>query len=402
MQTSLSELIKETQQGQRANSILRSCVHCGFCNATCPTYQLTGNELDGPRGRIYLIKQMLEGHHPTEKTRLHLDRCLTCLNCQTTCPSGVQYSELLDIGREFIADINPGTMSYRITRYFLNWMLPHTGRFRFMMTLAGLLNPFLPAHLKAPAVQNTEDWIKTQHERKMLIFEGCVQPALSPEINQSTAYVLDKIGITLIKPDSGCCGAVSQHLSKSEQALQFARHNIDVWWPYIETGIEAIVITASGCGTQLKDYARLLEDDHAYADKAEQVSLLCKDLSEIIQEDDLQKLNLKTDGSHQVFHSPCSLQHGQKLSGQVESLLDAAGFQRSDYPEAHLCCGSAGTYSILQPTLSEQLKNRKIQNLETVKPDIITTANIGCLHHLQTATTIPVKHWIVMLAERIE
>ena len=403
MQTSLAEFIKDTPQGREADSILRACVHCGFCNATCPTYQLLGDELDGPRGRIYLIKQMLEGAAPTEKTRLHLDRCLTCRACETTCPSGVRYGRLADIGRDLVEK--------RVTRGFidgaihmlLRTVLPNPALFNPLLKLGQLARPLLPEKIrrKIPRAAQPTAWPAAQHARRMLLLEGCVQPALAPNINAATARVLDRLGISLARAQ-GCCGAITYHLNYQEQGLEIMRRNIDAWWPQIEKGAQALVINASGCGAMVKGYGHLLKDDTAYAAKAQRISALAKDVSEIIVgNNDRIATQTKKSGvnTRLAFHAPCTLQHALEIRGVVEPLLADLGFELTDVPDAHLCCGSAGTYSLLQPELSRKLLANKIAALESGKPGKILTANIGCLAHLQSATDLPVSHWIEALDE---
>lgn len=405
MQTSLSELIKNTQQGQEADTILRSCVHCGFCNATCPTYQLLGDELDGPRGRIYLIKQVLEGHEPTAKTQLHLDRCLTCRACETTCPSGVRYGELLDTGREIVDAKVARPLSERIERKLLRMVIPHRTRFASLLRLARTLRPLLPAVMRSsiPVRRPAIAWPQGQHARIMLVLEGCAQSALAPGINAAAARVLDRLGISL-KPvaQASCCGALSYHLTAQDEALHFARRNIDAWWPHIEAGAESIVMTASGCGVFVKDYGRLLRNDQSYAAKAEHVACITKDMGEILSGEDLSLIKLKDTSCRRLaFHSPCTLQHGQKLNGLIENLLTGLGFTMTPVPDAHLCCGSAGTYSILQKELSQRLLTAKLDALQSNAPDQIATANIGCLTHLQTRSTVPVRHWIELVNDAL-
>jgi len=409
MQTNLAAFIKDTPEGREADAILRKCVHCGFCNATCPTYQLLGDELDGPRGRIYLIKQVLEGAAPTAKTQLHLDRCLTCLACETTCPSGVEYGRLADIGRHVVEKRVPRDALSSAWRGALRTVIPYAARFEPLLKLGRLTRSLLPAALKskvptAPAAAGA--WPAPIHARKMLVLEGCVQPSLAPSTNAAAARVLDRAGISLVRAESaGCCGAVSFHLNAQDEALDTMRRLIDAWWPHVEQGVEAIVITASGCGVTVKDYGHLLRHDPAYAAKAKRVSDLTKDISEaVIAEGEKLKLLIPPPsslipGQRIAFHSPCSLQHGLKLKGKVESLLTSLGYSLTDVPQTHLCCGSAGTYSILQPELSQQLQANKIAALESGKPEVILTANIGCQTHLQSATALPVRHWIEALDE---
>ncbi len=404
MQTALADFIRHTPQGIEADAVLRSCVHCGMCNATCPTYQLLGDELDGPRGRIYLIKQMLEGADVTRHTLTHLDRCLTCRNCETTCPSGVQYHKLLDIGRDLVEQkVNRGRFD-RLTRWLLRAIIPYPERFTPILRVGQFFRPLLPSFLKrsVPPRRTAAPWPATAHARTMLVLEGCAQPAISPNINAATARVLDRLGIRLVAASgAGCCGAASHHTSGVEQGLDFARRNIDAWWPHVESGAEAIVMTASGCGVHVKEYGQLLKNDRAYAAKAKKVSGLTRDIGEILSREDLSKLSSGAKPEMKVaFHSPCSLQHGQKLGGVVEKILRAAGFALVTVPDAHLCCGSAGTYSILHHELSQRLLRKKLAALESGRPDVIATANIGCLAHLQSGAVLPVRHWIEILDDR--
>jgi len=399
MKTELMPSIQNTVDGKLANTILRSCVHCGFCNATCPTYQILGDENDGPRGRIYLIKQMLEGKAADSSTQNHLDRCLTCRNCETTCPSGVQYAQLLDIGRKHVEHQVPRSFKDRSTRKLLRSVLPYRKRFTFFLKSGQIFKPFVPGKLrkKIPRSVAKGTWPMREHQRRMLVLDGCVQPALSPDINTVTARVLHKLGISLIQQKkAGCCGAVSQHLSAEDEALEFMKHNIDSWWPDIESGVEAIVITASGCGVMVKEYAHYLRDDPIYAEKAKRVSGLCKDISEIINAEDYLKLAPQKH-TNISWHPPCTLQHGQKIKGVVEKILGDCGYELTPVKDEHLCCGSAGTYSLLQPEISQQLQANKISNLMANKPSMIVTANIGCQTHLQEVSEVPVVHWIHLL-----
>ena len=401
MKTELSSEFLATAEGKEANSILRTCVHCGFCNATCPTYQLLGDEKDGPRGRIYLIKQLLEGKEATQSTQQHLDRCLTCRNCETTCPSGVKYSNLLEIGRKHIEQKVPRDFKSRALRRLLLTILPYEKRFTPLMRMGQLFKPLVPKTLKKKIpVRTTKGTLpKEFHKRRMLILDGCVQPAMSPDINAATARVLNKLGISLLAtPKAGCCGAVSLHLSAEEAAHDFMRNNIDAWWPEIESGVEAIIMTASGCGATVKEYSHSLQYDKQYAEKAKRVSELCKDISEIIAVEDLSSLrNTSTENNKISFHPPCTLQHGQNINGVVEKILENTGFELMPVLDSHLCCGSAGTYSILQPEISEKLQSNKITNLLANKPNMIVTSNIGCQTHLQEVSDIPVVHWIHLL-----
>ncbi|EZH77560.1 glycolate oxidase iron-sulfur subunit [Ectopseudomonas composti] len=402
MQTNLSEQAKRLPRAEEAERILRSCVHCGFCNATCPTYQLLGDELDGPRGRIYLIKQMLEGNEVTAKTQQHLDRCLTCRNCETTCPSGVQYHNLLDIGREVAEQAVPRPLNERLLRQGLRAVVPRPALFKALTQTGLALRPLLPATLKAKLpreIHPAKPRPTPQHARRVLMLEGCVQPGLSPNTNAATARVLDRLGISVTPiREAGCCGAVDYHLNAQEAGLQRARQNIDAWWPAIEAGAEAIVQTASGCGAFVKDYGHLLAGDPAYASKAARVSALAKDLVEVLQSEQLEQLQVRAE-QRLAFHCPCTLQHAQKLGGAVEGVLTRLGFGLTAVPDGHLCCGSAGTYSLTQPELSRQLRDNKLNALESGKPDAIVTANIGCQSHLDGAGRTPVRHWIEIVEE---
>jgi len=399
MQTSLIESIRNTAQGREADAILRSCVHCGFCNATCPTYQLLGDELDGPRGRIYLIKQMLEGQPVTTHTQLHLDRCLTCRACETTCPSGVRYARLAEIGKDLVEQQVPRPATQRVLRRLLRLVLPYPQRFAGLLELARGLRPVLPLSLarKIPYAEPVPPWPTRLHARRMLVLEGCVQRGATPQVTASAARVLDILGVTLLRaPLAGCCGALSAHLQAHDEALGFMKRNIDAWWPHIEAGAEAIVSTASGCGVVVKDYGAYLRDDPAYGVKAARVSALARDISEVLAGEDLSKF--ATHSTMRIaFHAPCTLQHGQRLSGTVEAILQRLGFTLTPIRDAHLCCGSAGTYSLLQAELSQRLLADKLSALHSDAPTLIATANIGCQLQLATQAQVPVKHWIELL-----
>ena len=402
MQTQLAPEFQGTPDGAEAEAILRKCVHCGFCTATCPTYQLLGNELDGPRGRIYLIKQVLEGATPTRATQMHLDRCLTCRNCESTCPSGVQYGHLVDIGRKIVDEKVPRGLGERAVRWALKEGLP-SPLFGPAMKLGQAVRGVLPASLQAkvPAPQAAGQWPTRSHTRKVLMLEGCVQPAMMPNINSATARVLDAIGIEAVRlPKTGCCGAVKFHLNDQDGGRAEMRANIDAWWPLASTGgVEAIMVNASGCGVTVKEYGHLLKDDPAYADKAAHISALARDLSEWLPElaTALQG-RVNPPAGMLAFHPPCTLQHGQQLRGGVEAHLGALGFQvQVARTESHLCCGSAGTYSVLQPELAYPLRDRKLGHLQALVPEAILSANIGCITHLQSGTATPVKHWVEVL-----
>ena len=407
MQTQLADFIKNTPEGKEADAILRKCVHCGFCTATCPTYQLLGDELDSPRGRIYLIKRVLEGETPTTKTQLHLDRCLTCRSCETTCPSGVQYGRLVDIGRHVVdTQVERGTMQ-KLTRTLLKEGLT-SAAFAPAMKLGQTLRPLLPASLQAkvPARQDAGRWPTRAHPRKVVLLAGCVQPAMQPNINSATARVLDALGIeTVVPPAAGCCGAIRYHLDDQAGGLDDARRNIDAWIAALDAGAEAIVMNASGCGAMVKEYAHLLKDDPVYAARAERVSAATRDLAEYLPAlgDVLRERLGSSPGNQQkvVFHPPCTLQHGQKLKGAVEALLGSLGAEVAPVGESHFCCGSAGTYSVLQPELSIQLRDRRLGHLNAPKPQVILSANIGCITHLQSGTETRVMHWVEWLDERL-
>jgi glycolate oxidase iron-sulfur subunit len=406
MQTNLATWIKDTPQGIEADAILRKCVHCGFCLATCPTYAILGDELDSPRGRIYLMKQMLEGAPVTERTQLHLDRCLTCRACETTCPSGVEYGRLVDIGREMVEHEVPRSPWQRALRAALRRVVTNTALFGLFLDAGRIVRPFLPAFLarKIPQWRNAGEWPSPRHARRMIVLDGCVQPAIAPSINAATARILDRIGIAVTwAPQVACCGAVEQHLNEHAMALARVRSNVDAWWPLVQSGAEAIVITASGCGTMVAEYGHLLRDDPLYADKAARISALAKDVSEVIAAERavIGKLLANQPARKVAFHSPCSLQHGLKIKGVVESILRDAGFTLTAVPDGHLCCGSAGTYSILQPKLSSALRANKVAALESGQPDLIATANIGCLAQIAGGTGTPVRHWIELLEERL-
>jgi glycolate oxidase iron-sulfur subunit len=400
MQTNLAEFIRGTPEGDEADAILRKCVHCGFCTATCPTYQLLGDELDGPRGRIYLIKQVLEGHTATEKTQGHLDRCLTCRSCETTCPSGVDYHRLLDIGRRVVEEQVPRPASQRALRRGLRETLGHQGRFTPLLRLGQMVRGLMPAALRGqvPARQSEGAWPEPRHERRMLVLQGCVQPGIAPNINAAAARVLDRLGISLIRvPGEGCCGALNYHLDAQDEGLARARRNIDAWWPEVEAGAEAVVVTASGCGAFVKEYGHLLRRDPVYGPRAARIDELSVDIAEVLAREDLSALRVDAPGRPIAFHSPCTLQHGLRLDGVVEGVLGELGFDLAPVPDPHLCCGSAGTYSIFQKAISTRLRDNKLTALQSGGPGAIATANIGCLTHLQGAADVEVAHWIELV-----
>ena len=408
MDTQITDELRATHAGRVAEEILRKCVHCGFCTATCPTYQLLGDELDGPRGRIYLIKQVLEGKPVTEKTRLHLDRCLTCRSCETTCPSGVKYSHLLDVGRAVVEQKLPRRLGDLLTRTLLKTVLPNPALFVPAVKLGRAMKPLLPSSLadKLPPVPSAaKPWpASSGHRRRMLALAGCVQPALAPNINAATARVLDRLGIALVEESkAGCCGAVRFHLNDQAAGKADMRRNIDAWWPHVEAGVDAIVVTASGCGVQVRDYGHLLAADPAYAAKAVRVSELCRDPADILAAEKVPLLALlqphATQRGKLAFHSPCTLQHGLKIRGVIEEFLQAAGYRLTPVADGHLCCGSAGTYAVLQPELAVRLRDNKLAALNAGGPEQVATANIGCLTHLQAGSALPVRHWIELIDE---
>jgi glycolate oxidase iron-sulfur subunit len=414
MQTNLSPEFKATPEGQAAEAILRKCVHCGFCTATCPTYQLLGDELDGPRGRIYLIKQVLEGQAPTRSTQLHLDRCLTCRNCETTCPSGVRYGELVDIGRHIVEQRVERPAAERAARWALKQGMT-SPLFAPAIKLGRLARPFLPALLQDKVPRHggadAHRWPTRSHPRKVLLLMGCVQPAMMPNINSATARVLDACGIqTLVADDAGCCGALRTHLADRDGGLADMRRNIDAWWPLVEGltnlgRIEAIVMNASGCGVMVKEYGQALAHDPAYADKARRIAALTRDLSELLPAlvPKLRpRLALAQRSQRRLaLHPPCSLQHGQQLRGGIETGLRELGFEVELPADSHLCCGSAGTYSVLQPELAHRLRERKLGDLAALKADAIVSANMGCIQHLQSGTATPVRHWVEVVDQAL-
>ena len=398
MQTRFPQSVRATAEGAAVERIVRKCVHCGFCNVTCPTFQIRRDELDGPRGRIYQIKDAIETGVIAPSLRTHLDRCLSCRACETTCPAGVEYGRVLDYGRELAEQALPRGAGQRLVRWSLRQVLPHAGRFAALLGLGRLARPLLPASLKAliPPARTAGPRPTIRHARRMLLLAGCVQDALDPRINAATARVLDRLGIQLdVIAGSGCCGAISHHLTATDEARDFMRRNIDAWWPQLQAGAEAIVVTASGCAVQVKDYGRLLADDPAYAERAQKIADCARDLSQVLAAEDLSRLKPAPGAPRRIaFQSPCTLQHGQRLGGVVEGLLRRAGFELLPVADGHVCCGAAGTYALLQPELSHELRGRKLANLAAGGPELIVTANIGCLSHLQGRAPVPVRHWI--------
>ncbi len=411
METHLADWLKDTPEGVEAESILRSCVHCGFCTATCPTYQLLGDELDGPRGRIYLIKQVVEGHPATDATRSHLDRCLTCRNCESTCPSGVRYGHLVDIGRQLVERQTPRPLPERLLRTALREGMTRRWLFEPAMKAGQTVRAWLPESLreKVPERRDPGPLPTRTHPRRVLLLAGCVQPAMMPGIDAATLRVLDAIGVQgVFSPQAGCCGAIRHHLNDAEGGLADARRNIDAWFPMIESGeVEALLINASGCGAMIKDYPHLLRHDPAYAERARRVGEAMVDLAQWLPREFAAAhranpgLLRRLPTRDVVFHPPCTLQHGQQVRGEVEAFLGGLGVLVQPVADAHLCCGSAGTYSVLQPVLSKSLRERKLANLQAGGPAMILSANIGCIGHLQAGTGTPVRHWVEWLDEAL-
>ncbi len=400
--------LADTPLGREAQALIKSCVHCGFCLPACPTYRVLGNELDSPRGRIYLIKQMVEGAPATSATREHLDRCLTCRACESACPSGVQYGRLVDLGRELIETKAPRPVTERSLRHALAVALSQPALVTPLLRIGQALRGVLPASLRARVPPRVATGLRpdARHARRVVMLEGCVQPGLAPQINAAAARVLDWIGITTIRAKGeSCCGALGHHLGFTERARAQARVNVDLCIRLLDEGAEAIVSTASGCGVFVKDYGHLLQDDPAYAAKAARVCAATRDLCEVISAADLRQTGL--DGAVNrgtvAWQAPCTLQHGQRstTAGKVEALLEGAGYTLTPVASPHLCCGSAGTYSILQAELSQELRGRKLDSLMGGKPATIATANIGCLEHLRAASPVPVKHWVELVDEAL-
>ncbi len=405
MQTNLHKRFQNKPEAEVIETILRKCVHCGFCNATCPTYQLRGDELDGPRGRIYQMKQFFEGAAASAELQLHLDRCLTCRSCETTCPSGVKYSRLLELGREGVDGELPRSVVGKFKRWAITRLFNSGAIFDLAIASARVLAPLIPASMRAsiPQKQLPIDKPNNQHDRKILMLSGCVQPTLTPNTNAAAIKLLDHFSIQTIEIENRhCCGAVGLHTSQMKQGRAQARKLIDYWWPYIEDGAEAIVTTATGCGVTVKEYVELFEHESAYAERARKISKLACDLSEIIEQELDRKPVQTKPGKRVAIHTPCTMQHGLGLKGKVESILQQAGYEICEVADAHLCCGSAGTYSILQPQLSKQLRANKQVALAIDAPEVIATSNIGCQLHIADGLNVPIVHWIELLCEAFE
>jgi len=382
MHVELNQLSISELDNEKASQIIESCVDCGFCLATCPTYQLIGDELDSPRGRIYLIKSALENNQFSTSSLKHLDRCLTCRSCETTCPSGVEYGQLLEIGREFME--SKRTKLQTIYRFFVRKLL-----------LTPLLFKSVGYFVRHSSIATKS--IKPQEvESTVLLLGGCVQPSLAPNINHSIKNILAKLSVNVIEsPQRECCGALDQHLAASKDALNKVKRNIDLWSAQLNSGVTVIISSASGCGVMVKDYPALFEKTDPYYEKAEFVSSKTQDIAEYLASKDLTGLRLSE--SNISYHEPCTLQHGQKLGGLVESILTQFGYEKKPIKDSHICCGSAGTYSIFEAEISNQLKENKLKNLKASNPEMIVTSNIGCLMHLQKGSSIPVKHWVELL-----
>ena len=400
MYTQLHSRFTGSRDAEAARAVISACVHCGFCNATCPTYLDGGDERDGPRGRIYLIRQLLETGTATQRTQLHLDRCLTCRNCETTCPSGVQYGELLDVGRTILESDLRRSPRDAVLRWCVKQIVPHRRRFAFVLALARAARPLLPRALQAKVPEKVAV-AQTSPEslaRTMLVVDGCAQSAATPATNAAARRVFARLGISLITaPQEQCCGALHYHMGDHDRGRDFMRANIDAWWPYVEAGAEAIISTASGCGVTIKDYGSLLADDEHYSEKARRVASLVRDVAEVIENEDFNALKLTDNATRYALHCPCTLQHGQQLGDRLEGLLSRLGLQLVSCSDSHLCCGSAGSYSILEPRISQRLRDRKLAALTGDTPDVILTANVGCQLHLAGGTEVPVRHWIEVL-----
>ncbi len=402
MKTDLPDALLASDRGREANRILRSCVHCGFCLATCPTYLLLGDERDSPRGRIYLIKSLLESGDAVAQAQAaqpHLDRCLTCRACEVTCPSGVEYGRLLEIGRERVERSVRRPMMNAALRWLLRTVVPRRMWFSALLRVGGALRPLLPAGLARHVPRRRAEravHLPVAHPRRVVVLGGCVQAAVTPDVNRALETLLDRIGVTAVSVRAeACCGALPLHLGHEAQARQFARRNVDALWPHLLAGVERFVSTASGCGVTLRDYGHLLADDPRYAERAARIAARTVDVAEFLADEDLGATRAVSELV--AWHPPCTLQHGLRLSGIVQRLLESAGYELAPVADQHLCCGSAGTHSILQPALAEALGARKVACLEAHGPDVIATANIGCEVHLAHRAQVPVVHWLELI-----
>ena len=398
METRIVEALRETADGREAEAILRACVHCGFCTAACPTYRLLGNELDGPRGRIYLIKQLLEGAPAGPATRLHLDRCLTCRSCETACPSGVDYHRLLAIGRRYLLRQAPHPWPQRLLRAAIRRALGRPSALRRTLALLSPLRPLLPRpwRRRLPEKRHHRWPAARPRPRRVALVTGCVQPALAPGIDAAAARLLDALDMEAI-PVAGCCGALALHLDDEDGARAAARRTIAACEKALDAGAEAVVSSASGCAVMLKDYARLLAGDGAWARRARRVADAARDLSEVIHAE-RRHLAPAARPRRIAFQAPCTLQHGQRLDGMVEAILEQLGHELVPVAAPHLCCGSAGAWSVLHPRLAADLRRQKLDTLLAAGPEQIVTANVGCLHHLRAASPVPVVHWVELAA----
>jgi glycolate oxidase iron-sulfur subunit len=405
MQTQLADWAQDTDFGREAEEILRRCTHCGFCLSACPTYQIMGDELDSPRGRIYQMKQLLEGVEPTYVTQQHLDRCLTCHACETVCPSGVKYGALVDIGRQVISERVRRPWRERLLRGTLRRLLGSRW-FPLLHRVARGIRPALPAALRIKITPARPVGVlpkaPERHPRQVLMLANCVQPAMLPSIDAATMRVLDAVGVgARYAAGSGCCGAINFHLDAQEAARDQMRANVDAWLPLLESGeVEAVIVNASGCGGMIKDYARHLQHDPAYAERAERLMPYVKDVAEFLAPmADAVRARMRREPGRAAFHAPCTLQHWQGLRVTTERLLKDLGFDLQEFAESQMCCGSAGTYSITEPVLSRSLRDRKLKAIQETLPDTIVSANIGCICHLQSGTDTPVVHWIESVDE---
>ncbi len=404
MRARLAESNSSKSFALAATEIIRSCVHCGMCNASCPTYQLTGDELEGPRGRIYLIKGILETGETSDVARTHLDQCLVCRSCEASCPSGVKYGELLELTKPHIESSNRSPLRLRIKRYLIVQIVPNKVLFSMFFAVGRLLKPLLSSNLKIliPERASLQASRRVAHKRKALLLSTCAQSVVRPSIDTAAIKIFDRLGITLIPvAGAGCCGALALHCGYEEKAIVQAKANIDAWWPYIELGAESIIATSSGCGLQLKGYERLLKEFPDYSAKSKYLAGLIKDPIELIDDQKLSAVTKDSDRCSIAFQSPCSQQHGLKINGRVEAVLERLGWNFTKVKDPHLCCGSAGSYSILYPETSARLREEKLNALSQGSPELIVTANIGCQLHLGAKSAVPVIHWLELIEREL-